>query len=275
MITDWDDAYANGDHIAGAAAFPERWADQARDFRREQLGKGCTRLDLPYGPAARNVLDLFMPDRQPLGLAVFIHGGYWLDFDKSSWSHLARGPLDKGWAVALPSYSLAPGCSVARITAQIAEAVDHAATLVNGPIRLAGHSAGGHLAARMVCQNAPLSSGVQQRIAHVLSISGLHDLRPLERTSMGPKLFHAYGESARESPALLLPVPAAHVTCWVGSDERPEFLRQSELLANIWTGLGADTKLIHDPGRHHFDVIDGLADQHSRLTADFIGRTDP
>lgn len=92
---------------------------------------------------------------------------------------------------------------------------------------------------------------------------------------MGPKLFHAYGESARESPALLLPVPAAHVTCWVGSDERPEFLRQSELLANIWTGLGADTKLIHDPGRHHFDVIDGLADQHSRLTADFIGRTDP
>ena len=27
---------------------------------------------------------------------------------------------------------------------------------------------------------------------------------------------------------------------WVGDGERPEFVRQTTLIANIWTGLGAD-----------------------------------
>ena len=69
-----------------------------------------------------------------------------------------------------------------------------------------------------------------------------------------------------ESPALLEPMPNARVTCWVGSAERPEFVRQNALLANIWTGLGAKTCMIEEPGRHHFDVIDGLADPDHPLT---------
>src|SRR3546814_5563195 len=44
----------------------------------------------------------------PAGLAVFVHGGYWMAFDKSSWSHLAAGAVARGWAVALPSYTLCP-----------------------------------------------------------------------------------------------------------------------------------------------------------------------
>ena len=32
------------------------------------------------------------------------------------------------------------------------------------------------------------------------------------------------------------------VHVWVGADERPEFVRQSELLANVWTGLGVDMR---------------------------------
>ena len=30
---DWDDAYANAAHIAGAVAYPERWAAEAKAFR--------------------------------------------------------------------------------------------------------------------------------------------------------------------------------------------------------------------------------------------------
>jgi hypothetical protein len=59
------------------------------------------------------------------------------------------------------------------------------------------------------------------------------------------------------------------VTCWVGALERPEFLRQNDLLANIWTGLGAQTRSVHAPGRHHFDVIAELEDAESALTAAF------
>ena len=73
-------------------------------------------------------------------------------------------------------------------------------------------------------------------------------------------------EALVESPALLEPMQDVCVTCWVGSAERPEFVRQNALLANIWTGLGAKTRTIEEQGRHHFDVIDGLADPDHQLT---------
>jgi arylformamidase len=43
------------------------------------------------------------------------------------------------------------------------------------------------------------------------------------------------------------------VTAWVGGDERPEFIRQSQLLAEAWD----NAKVFVDEGRHHFDVIEG------------------
>ncbi len=94
----------------------------------------------------------------------------------------------------------------------------------------------------------------------MLTISGLHDLRPLLRLALNADLRLDAAEAAAESPALLEPRPGAAAHVWVGADERPEFLRQSALIANIWTGLRADMSLTVEPGRHHFDVIDGLSD---------------
>ena len=74
-------------------------------------------------------------------------------------------------------------------------------------------------------------------------------------------------EAAAESPALLEPIDRARVTCWVGGAERAEFRRQNALLANIWTGLGARTFAWEAPERHHFNVLDDLADPGSALVA--------
>ena len=54
--------------------------------------------------------------------------------------------------------------------------------------------------------------------------------------------------------------------------ERPEFLRQSRLLADIWAGLGAATDSVVDPGRHHFDVIEALTRPDSPLTRTLLSR---
>lgn len=269
MITDWDDAYANGAYIAGAADFPPRWDAAARAFRETMSAAGRAELDLAYGPAPRQVLDLFHPDQTPRGLAVFVHGGYWRAFDKSTWSHLAGGMLARGWAVALPSYTLAPQASIPGMTREIGQAIGFAAQRIEGPIHLAGHSAGGHLVTRMACADAPLAAEVQKRIAHVLSISGLHDLRPLLHTAMNDDWQMDAAAARAESAALLEPVPGISVTAWVGADERPEFLRQSELLVNIWSGLGVETHAVREPGRHHFNVIEGLADPASSIVQVF------
>jgi hypothetical protein len=71
--------------------------------------------------------------------------------------------------------------------------------------------------------------------------------------------------AVQESPALHAPWSNAAVTCWVGALERPEFLRQNDLLANIWTGFGIDIRAHREAGRHHFDVIADLVDPDSGL----------
>ena len=179
-----DDAYANGAYIAGAEDYPPRWAASAEDFRNSLHERA--RLDIPYGEGARHRFDLFLPEDAPKGVFVFVHGGYWMAFDKSSWSHLARGALAHGWAVAMPSYDLCPEVRIADITLQITAAVERIAEEVSGPIALAGHSAGGHLVARML-DKALLPAEVGERIKTVIPISPLSDLRPLLRTTMNQK----------------------------------------------------------------------------------------
>ncbi len=265
VITDWDDAYANGPNIPDGETWPQSWVEPARAYRDAMSGAGRAELDLVYGEGERNRFDLFLPDEAPAGLVVFIHGGYWLRFDKSLWSHLAAGAVDRGYAVAMPSYTLCPQNSISGITAEIGQAVAAAASRIEGPLYLTGHSAGGHLASRMACVGGPLSEPLRARLRHVLSISGVHDLRPLLRIGLNQTIKLSPEEAVAESPALLSPLPGTRLTCWVGAGERAEFIRQNALLANLWTGLGATTAAIEEEDRHHFNVIDGLADKDHQI----------
>jgi arylformamidase len=257
---DWDNCYANAPNIPGGDRWPGLWVQPAECFRRELVADGRASLNLAYGDGERNVFDLFLPDREPKGLVFFIHGGFWMKLDKSYWSHLAAGPLAHEHAVAIPSYTLCPDIRIGGIVREVARAIENAASQVAGPIRLVGHSAGGHLATRMITVCTPLDRQVQARIASTLSISGLHDLRPLMRTKMNGTLLIDEAEATSESPVLARPLEDVSLTCWVGGAERAEFRRQNSLLVNIWRGLGANTVGFEEDDKHHFDVIEGLID---------------
>lgn len=249
-----DLAYANGAFIPGGDTFPARWAADAAAFRAARGARA--RLDLPYGPGERNRFDLFLPDGAPRGLMVFVHGGYWLETGRADWSHLASGALARGWACALPSYTLAPQARIGAMVGQVAAAIRAASAMVPGPVVVTGHSAGGHLAARMACadQDIPL--------ARVVPISPLAELSALMDTTMNDDLRLDAAECAAESPARL-PLRAdvaAHV--WVGAQERPAFLWQARVLSENW-----NCPWTPEAGRHHFDVIDGLTDPQSPLMA--------
>lgn len=269
-IADWNDAYANGANIAGGDRWPAAWDQPAQAFREELLTQGRARLDIAYGEAPRNQLDLFLPPATPKGLVVFIHGGYWMGSGRESWSHLAGGAVGRGFAVAMPSYTLCPKIRISGIVGEASVAIERAAAMVDGPLMLAGHSAGGHLVSRMVTATSPLSPDVARRIRQVVSISGLHDLRPLMLTALNETLNIDEHEASAESPALLRPRNGIRITCWAGGGERSEFLRQSALLANIWTGLGATTASVVEPDRHHFSVVDGLVDPAHPLTRTLV-----
>lgn len=265
-VTDWDSAYTNGAYIVDGDRWPDAWVEPARSFRDNLATAGGARLDLVYGPAERNRFDLFLPEGHPKGLVVFVHGGYWLQLDKSYWSHLAAGPIAAGYAVAIPSYTLCPAIHIGGIGREVAAAITTAAGIVDGPVILTGHSAGGQLVARMMTTTSPLDETILKRIRHVLAISGLHDLRPIMKRSMNAQLRIDMAEAQSESPALLEPLSDIRLTCWVGGAERAEFVRQNALLANIWTGLGAATEVVIEPDRNHYTVLDGLTDVSHPLT---------
>jgi arylformamidase len=261
-LIDWDDAYANSAYIPNGMDYPSRWAAQAAAFR----AKADAVLHQPYDTAAATKFDLFLPASAPQGVVIFVHGGYWKAFSPALWSHLAAGPVAAGWAVAMPGYTLAPNADLPCMGRQIAKAVSLIAKQVDGPIHLAGHSAGGHLVARMACTPALLPATIQTRIGRITSISGLHDLRPLMMTQMNATLGLTETSAAQESPALLPHLPDIPVTAWVGADERPEFLRQARLLYDAWAPQGCAIDLVIDQSRHHFDVINGLEHPDSPLT---------
>lgn len=270
QITDWDDAYANVPNIPGGEAYPGRWAEEAGEFRSSgNFSKA--ELKTAYGPGDRNWYDLYMPDGDPRGTLVFVHGGYWMRFSPDEFSHFAASALANGWSVAMPCYTLCPDIGIAGITSEIGNAVSHIASVTQGPIVLSGHSAGGHLVTRMVCKDTPLAPGVIQRIERVMSISGAHDLRPLLAAPQNDVLKMDGAMAAAESPALHWPVSDTELICWVGGGERAEFLRQNALLANVWLGLGAATQCIEEPDRHHFSVIEGLRHANSPIARALLG----
>ena len=257
---DMDRAYANGAFIAGADTYPPKWNAAAAEFR---AGLGSrARLGLAYGGAERQKFDLFLPIGTPRGLLVYVHGGYWLHFGREVWSHFAAGALARGWACVMPSYTLAPEARIGDITIEIGRAVDAAAAMVDAPVVVTGHSAGGHLSARMGCAQAP----VVAKIARVVPISPVAELEPLMETAMNEKLRLTDAEATTESPARLALRDGVQAHVWVGGQERPAFLWQARTLSENW---GCDWTVA--AGKHHFDVIDDLADPESALMAACLG----
>lgn len=258
-----DDAFAIAAYTTGAEDFPPRWAAHAAAFRKAQGARG--QIGVRYGASDRQVFDFYQPTGVSRGTMMFVHGGYWKEFDASSFSHLAAGALARGWAVAMPSYDLCPTVRISEISTQIAAALTEVANRTQGPIALAGHSAGGHLVARMM-DPLLVAGDVRVRIEQIVPISPVADLMPLMQTSMNEILQLDAAEAVAESPVNMSPPHGVNVAVWVGSEERPVFLEQAEAFARTW---GARHVVVE--GKHHFDVIEGLSDPESDLIAALLG----
>lgn len=241
-------------------------AGWARDASERRLSDPPTLL--PYGDGERQAIDLFTP-AEPRGRAtlVFIHGGYWQALDRSHFSHLAAGALAHGVSVAIPGYDLCPNVTIAQIVDQMRAACRSLARL-GRPLVVAGHSAGGHLAACMLATDwRAVDAELPADLASAAyAISGLFDLAPLIGTSVNAAL-GLDARSAREASPLFMPPPSGlTLDAVVGGDESEEYLRQSREIVETWGAGGVATRYEAIPGKNHFDVIAPLADPDSAMT---------
>jgi arylformamidase len=252
---------------------PQYFARWAESSARARSTMTC-HLDRRYGDMPGETLDLF-PARKGDGTCMmFIHGGYWRSLDKHDFSFLAPAWVDAGVSLAVVNYDLCPKVTMDEIVRQMLRASRwlwiHAEQYGMDQDRLyvAGHSAGGHLTAMMMCALFPIFDARLPKDLWKggLAVSGVYDLRPLPHLDFLQQDLRLDEEAAlRLSPTLIPPATRAPVMTSVGGDESGEFRRQNALLGERWKSAFAGDVAM--PGKNHFSVVDGLADQSSALFA--------
>ncbi|HYP71883.1 MAG TPA: alpha/beta fold hydrolase [Variovorax sp.] len=268
--------YNNRARVPEHGEYFARWAADSAHVRET---RPCS-IDVPYGNGVNETLDIFPADgrtaRAPV--LVFIHGGYWRSLDKRDHSFIAPAFTRRDVCVVAPNYALCPGTDqspvgVSDIALQMARAL--AWTWRNiarfggdpGRITVAGHSAGGHLAAMLLaCQWKRVGSDLpEQLVRNALAISGLFELEPVRRTpSFQVSLRLTPEEVRRTSPAMWPAPPAGTLYAVAGASESEEFIRQNEAIARAW-GSGVVPVCELAPGLDHFSIVDALADPAHRV----------
>jgi len=270
-----DRMYNNRALVPDHAAYFARWAADSSSARTSMT---CD-LDVSYGPGTGETLDIFPAAVPDAPVLVFIHGGYWRSLDKSDHSFIAPAFVERGVCVVVLNYALCPGTpeapvTIPHITRQMARAAEwtagHIASYGGDPSRItvAGHSAGGHLAAMLMALDAagpdadvPASTFFR----NALSISGLYDLRPMQRAPfIADSLRLTDGDVLRFSPALHAPPTRGMLYSVAGGDESAEFARHNTMIRDAW---GQEIVPVCEllPGLNHFGVVDALARPGERL----------
>ncbi|MEO8923609.1 MAG: alpha/beta hydrolase [Caldimonas sp.] len=265
---EWYDAqYNNRARIPDHLAILREWDERSQ---RARASVSCA-LDLAYGTDPSERLDIFLPKAPGAPVVVYVHGGYWRALDKRDQSFVAPAFVDAGALVVLPNHALCPQVGIGHIVLQLQQALAwvwrHAAEHGGDPARIvvAGHSAGGHLAATLLASDwrAVAPDLPADLVKGALAVSGVFDLEPLRHAPfLAPDLKLDAAAARRLSPAAM-PAPRGRVVAVVGADESEEFRRQNSLIATAW-GLDVVVACEEVPGRHHMNVLHDLANAGTR-----------
>jgi arylformamidase len=274
------DSHMESEYVL-TARYPEREEvyRQMADASSLARSRYALQVDLAYGPHPLEKLDLFV-GTSGSPLLVFFHGGYWRSQDKSSFSFVAPAFLDHGISVAVVGYPLAPVTPIKDIVNSARAAAawlagEGRARLPPGctEMVLAGHSAGGHLAAMVAIRPPEPPPDIPNRLAVVgcVTLSGLFDLQPIAQTSIGIQVGLNEATAASASP-LRLPVGPGWLLAAVGDAETFAFREQTAKYAHHWRDGGGTAHALTLAGLNHYTIPLELGRSDSALMQDILKR---
>jgi arylformamidase len=201
---------------------------------------------------------------------IFIHGGYWHKFDKSSFQFIANAFRNYSVTTVLVNYPLAPVVSIDQISASCRLAIHWLYQNIAayngdpGQLYIAGHSAGGHLSAMLLATDWRHFNLTPDTIKGACVISGLFDLMPIRLSDINQVLQMDTETALRNSPVHLLPITQCPLSIVVGSNETNEFLDQSKKLYTCWKE-SISAEIIQIAGLHHYSILETMLDPQSSL----------
>lgn len=255
-------------------------------YRTQTLPEARVVRDVAYveGPGAHPVkhrLDLYVPEGRGFTTVVFIHGGNWIEGDKSLhvagadiYANIGRFLASHGHGVAVVNYRLLPDVAWEGQPADIARAVrwvrEHVASYGGDPdaIVLMGHSAGAQLASLVAVDPKYLdAAGVPDgAIRGVIAVSGAgfdfgdqETYRLFGRSqNWYERRFHTANSpewDAQASPVNFLDAADPPFLLMYPSGDKPGVLRQSAIMAEALERAGIWTWIAPIPGLNHSGII--------------------
>lgn len=254
--------------------------DKADAMTVEARGMLPHRLNLAYGSAPKQQLDLYLPSAKPTAapIFVFIHGGGFREGDRAHYGFVAR-PLGKhGIITVVPSYRLTPAATYP----DQPDDIEHALRWVFHNIRSYGGNparvyVGGHSAGAILTATVSLKTGWLSRLSlpadlikGCVPISGPYDLREEKA------LFNYLPNAAlrtEASPLFNVASPPAASLVAVGSVE--PYVNASRALVEAIRGKGGKAELIVLEGQNHDDTALTLGDERSALVQAIVKMIGP
>lgn len=261
-----DRQYNNRLHVPDFAIHLERWESLSRLTEK----KYPVIKDIEYGNLSRERLDIYPSPLSHSKTLIFIHGGYWQKLDKASFQFIAEAFRGYGITTVLLNYPLAPVVSIDQIAASCREAIHWVHKNISeyngdpGELYIAGHSAGGHLAAMLMATTWNHFNLRTDVIKGACAISGLFNLIPIRLSDINHVLNMDAETALQNSPVHLLPAIQCSLIVAVGSDETDEFLDQSKEIYTRWKE-NISVELLQIPGLNHYSILETMLDPKSCL----------
>ena len=258
-MINYNDAFNSAKLIPGAHRYLPGWKKKSKAFREMMNDQSKAQIDVVYDEETNLLMDVFSPGPYVEATVVFLYGGFWTDYEKSTFSYLAMGPVLNNMRVIIPTLPKCPDATIPEINKAFVKCLRLICRRFTGDILLVGQQSGAHVIGRSLIQYE-LSDRVKERIKHAMLISPISDLKPLLYTDKREELLLTEEIANSETLSDLNLSENIKVTIWVGADERPIYLEQAEKLAAAWK-----CSWVKSTNRHHLDITDGLGKNSSKL----------
>jgi arylformamidase len=222
---------------------------------------------LAYGPTPVEVLDLYPASKPNAPIFVFIHGGAWLRGEAKDYGYPAELFVNAGINyVALDFIAVGAangdiGVMAAQARRGIAWVYKNAATFGGDTSRfyVGGHSSGSHLCGVALVTDWQKDFGLPaDMVTGGLCMSGLYDMKPVRLSKRSSYVKFTDDMEQAMSSQRHIEMLRAPIIVTYGTNETPEFQRQSRDFAAAVKAAGKPVELIEAPNFNHFEMCESL-----------------
>ena len=226
------------------------------------------RSGIPYGPNARQAMDIYGPKlrKEPLSVVVFFYGGSWRRGDRADYLFVAEALASRGYMTVVPDNRTYPEVRFPAFVEDGAKAVrwvlDNIASFGGDPERLylMGHSAGGHIASMLTLDERYLAAeGVDaRRLRGTIALAGPHAFYPSRTTNVAPIFAHLANENEAR-PIMYVDGDEAPLLLLHGGDDDIVLPFNALDLSRAVSDAGGAVRHIIYPDVGHFKILFALA----------------